>query len=259
MPRHTWVIGLYPYMEQLPIYDKYIHGQGFFLPPHIVQNDASGLLNVAHDGHDIAPAIGKGLWRGDNYWRIRGNYVVNFGNTAGRDCQRAEGHRSVSTLSSQWLMIKDGTSNTLPCRRCCWPQEDGWWDCRGDVHNDDDGSMFMTVNTPNAGSDFCIICSGPANTSNSRRPPPCTASVRRLSANPPPSNISRISARSSHPGGVNASGRTAVSSLCPTRLARLPGGPWACATGASRRRGGRSGRDAIPPGRPRGPGFDTLE
>jgi prepilin-type N-terminal cleavage/methylation domain-containing protein len=204
MPRHTWVIGLYAYMEQVPIFDQYNHGLGFYLPPHIVQNNTTGLLNVAVPALSC-PSNRKGLWRGDPYWRVRGNYVVSFGNSLGATNSERRAPFGFNTFVKMG-QIKDGTSNTLLMSEVLLAEQDDWWDCRGDVHNDDDGTMFMTVNTPNAGSDFCLICSGPGSTSASRRPPPCTASVDDYHANPPPANISRISARSSHPGGVNAAG-----------------------------------------------------
>jgi prepilin-type processing-associated H-X9-DG protein len=74
--------------------------------------------------------------------------------------------------------------------------KDNAWDCRGDIHNDDDGAFFSTANTPNAGVDLCVICTpDPTVTS----PPTCSQTGSRFNGT---SNAAAVSARSKHPGGA---------------------------------------------------------
>ena len=77
--------------------------------------------------------------------------------------------------------------------------KDDAWDCRGDIHNDDDGAFFATFNTPNSGVDSCVLCT---QTPGVTIPPPCQAAPH---TNPRFNNSSlspAVSARSFHPGGV---------------------------------------------------------
>jgi len=85
--------------------------------------------------------------------------------------------------------ITDGTSNTLLMSEIIMAGSDTDFDIRGDFLNDDRPcTQFMTINTPNSGTDVTPYCL------NNGRNPPCTTSG---------SQFSHKAARSKHTGGVN--------------------------------------------------------
>jgi prepilin-type N-terminal cleavage/methylation domain-containing protein len=192
-PRHTWVVSLWPQIEQAGLADAYDPNLGFWQPPNTITNSPNGLINQQVPVY-YCPSDRKGFWRADQYWRTRGNYVVNFGNT------RATGSAATAPFgfdrSSRLGDITDGLANTMFLAEVIMAVADNQWDCRGDVHNDDDGAFFATVNTPNSGIDACIICTPPPGTPYL---PPCTLTSTRFnnSATSP-----AVSARSLHPGGA---------------------------------------------------------
>ena len=196
MQRHTWVISVMPQIEQTALFQAYRHDIPFHEPPNIVQSSETGLLYRGFAGMYCPSDRGNGVWKGDNYWRARGNYVVNLGNTrtTGVSRQGAFGFNRFQTMAS----ITDGTSNTLMMAEIIMAHADNVWDCRGDVHNDDDGAFFSTANTPNAGVDACLICTPTAGVT---RPPPCQSTGNRFDGS---ANAAAVSARSNHPGGVIA-------------------------------------------------------
>src|SRR5262249_55312313 len=89
--------------------------------------------------------------------------------------------------------ITDGTSNTLLMSEVILARNDADYDIRGDMLNDDRPcTMFMTINTPNSGTDVSPYCNGTKYPYN----PPCT------NAN---SGFAHKAARSRHSGGVTVS------------------------------------------------------
>src|SRR5207248_3585393 len=85
----------------------------------------------------------------------------------------------------------DGTSNTMLMSEVTQALVDTDYDIRGDMLNDDRPcTQFMTLNTPNSGTDVSPYCD--ANTYP--RNPPCTNSAN---------TYSHKAARSKHGGGVN--------------------------------------------------------
>src|SRR5207247_4091717 len=67
--------------------------------------------------------------------------------------------------------ITDGTSNTLLMSEVIMAANDTDYDIRGDFLNDDRPcTMFMTLNTPNTGTDVSPYCNGATYPMN----PPCT-------------------------------------------------------------------------------------
>jgi len=196
-PRHTWVISLLPQVEQSGIYNAYDQRMGFWQPPNIVTNSEAGLMNVQVPLY-FCPSDRKGYWRGDDYWRTRGNYVVNFGNT--RSTPPASSAPFGFDQSFGLHHITDGTSNTLFVAEVIMANADTEWDCRGDIHNDDDGAFFATVNTPNSGVDSCVICT-PA---GSLRLPACTPAAWTWPRFNNSASSPAVSSRSLHPGGVQA-------------------------------------------------------
>ena len=72
--------------------------------------------------------------------------------------------------------MTDGTSNTLLMSEVIMAANDTDFDIRGDFLNDDRPcTQFMTINTPNSGTDVSPYCSATAYPSN----PPCTTTGAR--------------------------------------------------------------------------------
>ncbi len=194
-PRHTWVFSLLPQVEQASLYEAYDQKLGFWQPPNIITNSADGLMNQQVPVY-FCPSNRQGYWRGDAYWRTRGNYVVNFGNT-----RAAAGFDSAPfgfDRASKLRDITDGLSNTLFLAEVIMAARDDLWDCRGDFHNDDDGAMFATVNTPNSGVDWCVVCTPTAGVF----PPPCATAAYTSPRFNNSASSPAVSSRRMHPGGV---------------------------------------------------------
>jgi len=195
-PRHTWVVSLLPQVEQSVIYQAYDQRVGFWQPPNTITNSTAGLMNVQVPIY-FCPSDRPGYWRGDIYWRTRGNYLVNFGNT------RASGAAATAPfgfdVSFRQVDVEDGLSNTLFMAEVIMALSDNLWDCRGDFHNDDDGAFFATVNTPNSGIDACVICTPSAGTP---LVPPCVTAPFTWPRFNNSATSPAVSSRSKHPGGV---------------------------------------------------------
>jgi prepilin-type N-terminal cleavage/methylation domain-containing protein len=195
-PRHTWVVSVFPQIEQSALYRSYDQALGFWQPPNTITNSESGLMNQQVPIY-FCPSDRKGYWRGDQYWRTRGNYVVNFGNT------RVTGKAGSAPFGfdRSYIMgdIVDGLSNTMFLAEVIMALQNNLWDCRGDFHNDDDGAFFATVNTPNSGIDSCVICTpGPG----TPYLPPCATAPFTSPRFPGNATSPAVSSRSQHPGGV---------------------------------------------------------
>jgi len=185
-PRRTWIITVWPFVEQKDLFDSYDLNQPFWVPPYIVPNTTDGICATLLDAYFCPSGNGPAYWKGDQYWRSRGNYVVNYGNT------RASGGAASAPFTGgkhfRFRDIRDGLANTLLMSEIIMAQE-AHWDSRGDVLNDDGpGGAFMTYNTPNTGVDAPQFCT------NQSPNPPCA----------PSSAPYHMAARSYHPGGVNA-------------------------------------------------------
>jgi prepilin-type processing-associated H-X9-DG protein len=141
------------------------------------------------------------MWLGDTYIRARGNYVVNWGPitvpfTPPTLPQAIApfgylDHVSINKpRQTRFSEISDGLSNTLLMSEMISPKLDSSKDQRGDINNDRGANRFMTINTPNKGTDFMLAgwCD------NTVEMPCVQASVNQ-----------HYGTRSRHPGGVNAS------------------------------------------------------
>jgi prepilin-type N-terminal cleavage/methylation domain-containing protein/prepilin-type processing-associated H-X9-DG protein len=211
--RQSWPPQLWPYIEQDNLLTQYNLTIGFYLPPNNLGNSTlTGPESIAVPTYycptDRFPAYAKG----DQYWRVRGNYVLNWGPVA---YQLRQGQSKPSSFApfgwldfqsrnqprqSRFGDISDGTSNTLLMSEVIMQPDDTKSDQRGDILNDDGVNVFMTLDTPNAGADalkFSQYCSpfpgGPCTTATSQACPIPTGTCYQI----------HFSARSRHTGGVN--------------------------------------------------------
>jgi prepilin-type N-terminal cleavage/methylation domain-containing protein/prepilin-type processing-associated H-X9-DG protein len=211
-PRQTWVMYVWPYVEQTALSSKADYTQPFYLPPFTIANTMNGLCG-AHVPIYLCPSDGGVIDQNvGTYQRTRGNYVVNWGNAGYDDTSGAtttsqytgpffdiNGNRSTPgkvTMAS----ITDGTSNTLLMSECLIakdPNDDDW---RGDIHNDDGQFRF---NTSRGG----ITLPMTPNTTS----PDLISSTSYFQQNGDPlmpvalGNPQVYAARSRHTAGVNAS------------------------------------------------------
>jgi prepilin-type N-terminal cleavage/methylation domain-containing protein/prepilin-type processing-associated H-X9-DG protein len=197
-PRHTWVVHLWPYIEQNNLLRAYgnANTQQFYLPPATVQNTTNGVIATPVSMYYCPSDRPGAIWKGDSYYRARGNYVVNWGTrtTSGTQGGLApfgfiNGNPATPQLT-RITDISDGSSNTLMMAEVVVALNDTDFITHGDIFNDDvesAGAMFMTDNTPNTGIDQ-MYCSN----SNDPRAP-CSYVAPGLA-----------SARSRHSNGVNA-------------------------------------------------------
>jgi prepilin-type N-terminal cleavage/methylation domain-containing protein/prepilin-type processing-associated H-X9-DG protein len=200
-PRTSWVPWLWPHVEQDNIARQYNYGVGFWQAPNGGPTSSTGNLVAAQVKTYFCPADrgSPAYWMGDAYYRSRGNYVVNWGNTtdpgpSGQTiCAPFSYIDGSSTPRAVRLTdISDGTSNTLMMSEVLMAPTDGSGDTRGDVINNDRGCFaFMTINPPNSRNPDTIFAYGTINTTDPLMP-------YTLGGN------TNHAARSRHTGGVNA-------------------------------------------------------
>jgi len=199
--RHTWVPGMWPFIEQSVLYDRYDFNLVFHVPPNIVQNTLDGVVAETVPSYYCPSNPGARIWKGDTYWRARGHYLLNWG-SGGITIPQATtmapfgyiGGTNTNPFSCGLNAFVDGTSTTLLMSEGAVPLSETSNDARGDFMNDDTaycGFAFMTTNTPNT-----TVPDNVANcTATSIPHAPCAnnGGAQRMQA-----------ARSLHPGGVNA-------------------------------------------------------
>ena len=209
-PRHTFVMSLWPYLEQTALFQGYNQSRHFYEVPNTITNTLDGICAKAVPLYYCPSDGGRMYTEPDPYWRATGNYVVNWGNwtipsiASGSNPTNGagaapfgfddnQGNDANRPRSSSIAAITDGTSNTMLMseeRRCLGLTE---WDGRGDPQNDDKGwpsCRFMTVLTPNSSApDVCSACGAQSTAAVGM---PCTTGPLRHHA-----------ARSLHPGTVN--------------------------------------------------------
>jgi len=198
--RQSWVSQLWPYFELGTLAGQYNYNVGFYQPPNTVQNTLNGLLCTRIALYYCPSDRPNAMWQGDTYWRARGSYVVNWGPitvpyTPPNLPQRIApfgylDHMSIDKpRQTRFSEISDGLSNTLLLSECRIPKRDNSVDQRGDINNDRGANRFMTINTPNAGTDFMLStwCENVPDL-------PCVQAAA----------YQHYGARSRHPNGVNA-------------------------------------------------------
>ncbi len=205
-PRRVWVVLVWPYVEQGNLYVRFDQTRDFEVPPNTYPGTTDGIYAKTVPLYYCPSDRPGALWKGDIYWRARGNYVINWGNQAvpydptdpaqdpGRGIAPFGYTDFINRNKPRTVRLTDftdGTSNTLLLSEVIEAANDTDYDIRGDMLNDDRPcTQFMTLNTPNSGTDVSPYCNPTAYPWN----PPCT------SAN---SGFAHKAARSRHPGGVN--------------------------------------------------------
>lgn len=207
--RQTWVMYLWPYVEQSNLANLTNYKEHFYLPPNTIpraQANGNGLTGTTGRRVPIylCPSDTGTIDQDDhpNYQRTRGNYVVNWGNVWYGQPDNSNppppnkapffntnGNRSLPGKVT-FASITDGTSNTLLMSEYLMAKSRQDNDWRGDIHNDDGIFRFHTLLTPNTSSPD-IIRNGWFQVTGDSRMPAATGTQQRNAA------------RSRHTGGVN--------------------------------------------------------
>jgi prepilin-type N-terminal cleavage/methylation domain-containing protein/prepilin-type processing-associated H-X9-DG protein len=198
-PRQTWVMHLWPHIEQSTLAMRNNFKRAFYIDPGTIRYTLNGLTGQRVLMYYCPSDIGSDQTVGE-YQRRRGNYVVNWGNVTYKWRLELEGIAPFSYVDGNSKNpretslgdITDGTSNTLLMSETlkAWSDQDNDW--RGDIQNDEGNFRFHTRLTPNTSAPD-IIESGwfRLNVDPSM---PAAAGARQVYA-----------ARSRHPNGVNVS------------------------------------------------------
>jgi prepilin-type N-terminal cleavage/methylation domain-containing protein/prepilin-type processing-associated H-X9-DG protein len=197
--RKTWVVHVWPFIEQGNLAAMGNPTVPFYNPPYTIHFTLDGLCGkrvaiylCPSDNGTIDQSTGQ-------YQRTRGNYMVNWGNAlygaaptpanAG-PFYHVNGNRATPGAVN-FAHITDGTSNTLLMSESLIARVSSDNDWRGDFHNDDGFFRFHTVTTPNSSSPD-LVRSTTFFTPNSDPAMPVALG-----------NPERAAARSRHAGGVN--------------------------------------------------------
>ncbi len=205
-PRRVWVVLTWPYVEEASMLHQFDQTKHFFEAPNVVVNTEDGVYANRVPMYYCPSDRPGAMWKGDRYWRARGNYVVNWAHHTvpynRRDPEQDPvlgvapfGYEDLRSAhlprTTRFKHFKDGTSKTLLMSEVIMAADDFDFDIRGDMLNDDRPcNQYMTINTPNTGTDVSPYCSTTAYPMN----PPCTSAR---------SNFAHKAARSKHVGGVH--------------------------------------------------------
>ncbi len=205
--RRTFVILVWPYLEQANLFATYDFSVPFWHPNNIEE------MSAQPDMYFCPTDRVGAFWKGDRYTRSRGNYVVCYsnGDFAVNSHYARTGelgrtrypnympapfadYREANAPGHNMRKFVDGVSQTMLMSEVLISVNDEDWDGRGDFLNNHAGhSNYMTINTPNSPEVDRMICGGP----DSRTlPGPCQ------DVNNGEGTGMYATARSSHPGGV---------------------------------------------------------
>ena len=204
LPRQTWVMSLWPFMEQNALATKNNLNNNFYQQPATIGNTMNGLCGARVPGYYCPSDNGVDLTT-SFYQRTRGNYVVCWGNTrygqgtpaAGTGTGTAmfahTGGSRARPVTVTFAGITDGTSNTLMLAETLMAKSPADNDWRGDIHNDDGVFRFHTITPPNSTVADVIASGWFQNNGDPLMPAVAGAGNQQVAA-----------ARSRHTGGVNA-------------------------------------------------------
>jgi prepilin-type N-terminal cleavage/methylation domain-containing protein len=82
-PRRVWVVLVWPFVEQDNMRFQFNELVHFYQPPNTITNTTNGIYAKPVPQYYCPSDRPGALWKGDIYWRARGNYVVNWGNMPG--------------------------------------------------------------------------------------------------------------------------------------------------------------------------------
>lgn len=215
--RRTYVVTLWPYMEQTGLAGSYDMSKDFFAAPNNVPSTLTGLVSQPVPFYycpSDPSASGAGrFWMGDVNFRTRVNYVVSMarwpeGATV-PDAERQGMFRSHNTSTATPAPgayghrdVIDGSSNTLMMAEILLPTLDGSGgaanrDSRGDaINNSGDGrwAFHTTLSANSSSPDRNNECG--TNTNLPLQNLPCITATGTLTV--------AVAARSKHTGGVQA-------------------------------------------------------
>jgi prepilin-type N-terminal cleavage/methylation domain-containing protein/prepilin-type processing-associated H-X9-DG protein len=206
--RKTWIMFVWPYIEQNTMADQGDPTAPFYNPPYTIHGTLNGLCGKRVPAY-LCPSDSAGTvdQSTGTYQRTRGNYMVNWGNTLYDDTRGAPSSTAISAnfgpfyhhngnratpAETGFRKITDGTSNTLLLSESLKALVSTDNDWRGDIHNDDGVFRFHTVTTPNSSSPDLISSTTFFTPNNDPKMPVALGSPQRAAA------------RSRHPAGVNA-------------------------------------------------------
>ena len=182
--RQTFVIPLWPYLEQIASYDKYNFSYNWFAMQNLALCQPVSFYFCPSDA-------GSQKWNATNSAGgssfSRGNYVVNFGNASFRQKETTFlGTPFGMNIQTRFSDLTDGASNTMFMAEVIRSLMGADWDFRGSIFDDNQSAaQFMTLYTPNSATDSTTCA-------NSLSPAPCVLGSKTYQQ-----------ARSYHSGGVN--------------------------------------------------------
>src|SRR5262245_55645172 len=151
-PRRVWAVLVWPYVEQGHMYVQFDQTKHFYQEPNTFANTTNGIYAQPVSLYYCPSDRPGALWKGDQYWRARGSYVINWGNQAvpynpndpvqnpalGIAPFGYTDHTSRDKPRTTRLTdFADGTSNTMLMSEVIIARNDNDYDIRGDMLNDD--------------------------------------------------------------------------------------------------------------------------